>query len=105
MSTHLHKRFTESEVIEVFERYLAKEIEVEHAMGMLGIGRSRFFNLVKEYRQNPDKFSLEYKRSTATRSGTPAVALGTDAEIQSEPGRSGAVDRILGGFGSNTSSP
>lgn len=67
MGTHLHKRFTKSEVIEVFERYLGKEIEVEHANSMLGIGRSRFFDMLKEYRQNPDKFSLEYKRRTASR--------------------------------------
>lgn len=54
-------------MIEIFERYLSKEIEVEHALALLKIKRSGFFKLLKLYRESPDDFSLEYKRSIPPR--------------------------------------
>jgi len=35
---------------------------LEHILGILGIGRSRFFELLKTFRENPDDFSIDYKR-------------------------------------------
>jgi len=46
----------------VFERYLSREIGIKQAKALLGIGKSRFFELIKSYREAPDSFSLEYKR-------------------------------------------
>ncbi len=34
---------------------------------ILGISGSRFFVLLREYRRNPDEFSLVYHRETPTR--------------------------------------
>ena len=48
-------------------RYLAKEIKREHIQTVLGIKRRRFCELVKKYRDNPEDFSVEYKRKTPTR--------------------------------------
>ena len=62
MAEQLHKKFTEQEVVEVFERYLSREIEVDKALALLRIGRSRFFGLLKTYREEPKSFSLDYKR-------------------------------------------
>jgi len=33
---------------------------------VLGIGRSRFFGLLKEYRHDPDRFSIAYQRESLT---------------------------------------
>jgi hypothetical protein len=43
---------------------------------MLGIGRSRFFVLLKDYRQGPEGFSVAYQRTTPAR-----LSAGVEAEI------------------------
>ena len=62
MSQHLHKRFSNNEVREIFERYLSKEIGIKHVLALLKIQRRRFFVLIEKYRQVPGQFSLDYKR-------------------------------------------
>ncbi|MDO9528064.1 MAG: hypothetical protein Q7J27_02780, partial [Syntrophales bacterium] len=63
----LHKKFTDSQVKELIECYLRKEIERKYIQEILGIGKTRVFSLVKAYRQNPDEFSIQYTRKTKTR--------------------------------------
>ncbi len=67
MAKQLHKRFPDEQIKSLFERYLSKEIEIKYILEILGIKRSRFFELLKEYRNNPDNFSISYHRKTATR--------------------------------------
>lgn len=67
MGKHLHKRFSVNEVKEIFERYFSREIGVEQALALLKIKRSGFFKLLKSYREAPDDFSLDYKRTTPSR--------------------------------------
>ncbi|MDP2681627.1 MAG: hypothetical protein Q8P28_02305 [Deltaproteobacteria bacterium] len=67
MGKHLRKLFSAEEVKEIFERYLSQEIEVEQALGLLKIRRRQFFKLLKVYRENPDGFSLDYKRAVPPR--------------------------------------
>jgi len=67
MVQQLHKKFIDEEVKSIFEKYLSKEIELEHALQILGIKKRQFFKLLKEYREAPDGFSIQYKRSTARR--------------------------------------
>ena len=67
MGKHLRKLFSSKEVKEIFERYLSQEIEVEQALALLKIRRRQFFKLLKSYREDPDVFSLDYKRTTPTR--------------------------------------
>lgn len=67
MAKQLHKKFEVSEVKEIFERYLSKEVDLEVTLRLLGIGRSRFFDLLRSYREKPDKFCLEYRRKSPTR--------------------------------------
>lgn len=67
MGKHLHKRFTEKEVQDILERYLSGEVGVKQGMALLKIGRRRFFDLLKVYRELPEKFSLEYKRKSPSR--------------------------------------
>jgi len=63
----LHKKFTDSQVKELIERYLGKEIERKYIQQILGIGKTRFFALVDRYREDPRTFSIGYTRKTATR--------------------------------------
>lgn len=63
----LHKKFTDSQVKELIERYLKKEIESSYIQEILGVGKTRFFALVKSYRVHPDKFSIQYERTAKTR--------------------------------------
>jgi len=62
MGKHIRKLFADKEVKEIFERYILREIGVEHAIAFLKIRRRQFFKLLKGYRECPDRFSLEYKR-------------------------------------------
>jgi len=63
----LHKRFTDNQIKELIERYLKKEIERRYIQEVLGIGKTRFFALVKAYRHDSHTFSLQYTRDTTTR--------------------------------------
>ncbi|MDY6820803.1 MAG: hypothetical protein SVN78_04180, partial [Deferribacterota bacterium] len=60
----LHKKFTDDQIKDLFKRYLKKEIERKYIQEILGIGKTRFFALVKDYRKNPEQFSIQYKRTT-----------------------------------------
>jgi len=80
----LHKRFTDSQVKELIERYLKKEIESSYIQEIFGIGKTRFFALIKEYRKNPDKFSIQYERTTKTRGISPDIEKNIIKELTFE---------------------
>lgn len=67
MADQIHKKFSSTQVKSLIESYIAKEIELSYILSILGIGRSRFFALLKKYRQNPACFSIEYARNTPNR--------------------------------------
>jgi hypothetical protein len=63
----LHKNFTCKQVGDLIVRYLAGEVERSYIQDILGIGKTRFFALVKKYKEDPENFSIEYGRKKATR--------------------------------------
>ncbi len=63
----LHKRFTDQQVKDLMQRYLKNELKRAHIQQMLKISKRQFFKLLKEYRNNPIGFSIQYKRTQATR--------------------------------------
>jgi hypothetical protein len=69
----LHKKFQDSEVKELLRRYIQKGIKRQYVQQILGIGRSRFFELLDEYRSNPDSFSVQYERTLKTRTIAPVI--------------------------------
>lgn len=71
MGKHLRKLFSTKEVKEIFERYFSREIGVEQALALLKIRRRQFFKLLKSYRENPNDFSLDYKRTIPPRKIDP----------------------------------
>jgi len=64
---HLHKRFVTEQVKILFAAYLKGRISSIEVMDELGIGKTQFSARLKIYRQNPDNFSLSYKRTTPKR--------------------------------------
>ena len=64
---HLHKRFTDFQVKALLERYRKGEIERKYIEQIFGIKRRRFCELVKKYREDPNTFTIKYKRAKPTR--------------------------------------
>lgn len=60
----LHKRLSVEQVKTVLQNYLGKEIRAKDAMNNLGIKKSHFYRLVREYRDDPKNFNLDYGRAT-----------------------------------------
>ena len=65
--SHIHKRFTSHQVKQLLERYSKNEIEREYVQEILGIKKRRFFMLLKQYRDNPEGFTIQYQRPTPPR--------------------------------------
>ena len=65
--TQIHKKFTDEQVKALIERYLKNEIARNYLQEILGISKTRFFALVKSYRESPETFSMQYTRKTKTR--------------------------------------
>ena len=43
----IHKEFTDSQVKELIERYLKREITISYVLEIMGIKRSRFFSCLR----------------------------------------------------------
>ena len=56
--SQLHKRFTPDQVKELLERYSKNEIERKYIQEILGIRKRRFFVLLKQYKENPQHFTI-----------------------------------------------
>ena len=65
MSKQLHKNFTDDQVKSLFEKYSKGEIKLNYILQILRIKRSRFFELLTKYRNDPDNFSIQYERNTS----------------------------------------
>ena len=63
----VHKRFGDNEVKALLEKYMKKEVERKYIEEILGIKKRRFFELLKSYKDNPDSFTVKYKRKRPTR--------------------------------------
>jgi len=63
----IHKKFTDSQVKELMQRYLNKEIERKYIQEVLGIKKRRFFALLNKLREDPTRFSIKYTRETPNR--------------------------------------
>ena len=63
----IHKKFSIDQVKLFFNAYLKNRMSREEVEKELGIGKSRFFELLRKYRSDPDEFSIEYYRYTPTK--------------------------------------
>lgn len=83
----IHNRFTDLEVKQLFDRYENGEVKRRHVETILEIGKSRFFELLKVYREEKDKFSIGYKRKRPTRGIEVAIEKNIYKELK--------IDKVL----------
>ena len=65
----LHRRLTGEKVL--LRGYCQRMLDRATVEEVLEIGRSRFFALLKEYRHDPDRFSIAYQRESLTIDSCP----------------------------------
>jgi hypothetical protein len=70
----LHKRLSVEQVKVLLRGYLQGTISRSEAEEILQINKTRFFALLKEYRRDPDTFSIDYERETRNRLSAEAEA-------------------------------
>jgi hypothetical protein len=63
----LHKRFSDEQIGFLFQAYEQGLMSREEIQDTLSIRRSRFFELWKTYREDPEGFSISYQRTTPSR--------------------------------------
>jgi hypothetical protein len=81
MANQIHKSFTTDQVKELMQKYVKGEVGRKYLQEILGIGKSRFFEIIQDYRKNPETFSVEYKRSNPTRGIAPEIKANIAKEL------------------------
>ena len=82
--SQLHKRFSSDQLKELFERYLQDEIERKYIQEIPEIKKSRFFMLLKQYKDNPQHFTIQYQRTTPSRIISPEIEQNILTELSIE---------------------
>ncbi len=77
----IHKSFSTEQVKDLFKRYISKEIERLYIQELLGIQKAQFFRLLKEYKDNPVNFTINYTRQSPKRL-SPLVEENIIKELQ-----------------------
>jgi transposase len=75
--SQLHKRLTDDQVNILLQGYCEGKMRRIEVQEMLDVGKSRFFVLLKKYRQSPESFSIAYERSTPAK-------ISTEVEVEIE---------------------
>jgi hypothetical protein len=84
--TQLHKRLTDDQVKVLLHGYCQGLLARAEIQEMLSVDKSRFFALLREYRKNPEAFSIAYESHTPGR--LPAAV---EMEIERELLREKAI--------------
>jgi hypothetical protein len=61
--SQIHRRFTDEQIKVLFRGYCQGQLARTDLQDLLSIGKSRFFALLKAYRQDPEGFTIAYRRS------------------------------------------
>ncbi len=75
----IHKQFTAEQIKVLLRGYCQGTLGRSAIEETLGVVRSRFFALLKQYRRDPDKFSLAYRRESP-----PRLPVSAEREIEKE---------------------
>jgi hypothetical protein len=75
----IHKRFTAEQVKVLLKGYYQGVLDRSAVEETLGISKTRFFALCKQYRNDPDRFDLTYQRTTHNK-----LPASTEKEIERE---------------------
>jgi hypothetical protein len=68
----LHKRFNVEQVKMLFERYATGDINRAEIQEILGLGKTRFFALFKDFKKDANGFEINYQRIPKTRISSEA---------------------------------
>ncbi len=67
MHSQLHRRLDSELVRRIVSQYDGHQLTLPAAMAQLGVGRSRFFTLLSQYRDNSADFKVSYQRQSRKR--------------------------------------
>lgn len=81
--TQIHKQFSSEQVKVLFQAYEAGHLSRDEIERTLGIGKTRFFALLKHYREDRERFSIQYERTSPRRLSAEAEES-IRAELQRE---------------------
>lgn len=84
MSSQLHKRLNEYQVKDILQKYLNKVMEAKDAYRYLELGRTRFYELVEEFKKDPHNFTLGYRRHRANNKIKEEIKLNILNELKFE---------------------
>ncbi len=84
MTEQLHQRFSTEEIKTFLEEYLDDKTKLVYILEILKITKRRFLQLLKEYRKNPDNFSIQYERKRATREISEDIEKNIISELEKE---------------------
>jgi hypothetical protein len=65
--TQIHKQFRSEQVKVLLQAYEAGHLSRDEIERTLGIRKTRFFAMLKPYREDPESFSIQYERTSPTR--------------------------------------
>ena len=82
----IHKQFSDDEVKQYLKWYEDKVLTNSEVLQALGIKDSRFYVLLSQFRNRPEKFSVTYKRIRPTRSLPSTVVKEIRRELELEHG-------------------
>ena len=75
----IHHRFTVDQIRVLMLGYCKGTLSRSEVQEMVGIGKTRFFRLLSEYRQDPAVFAIDYQRRS-----TPRLSAEVEARIERE---------------------
>lgn len=84
MAQQLHKRFSTEQVIMLLEKYLNDNVGLTYIREILGIKKTRFFELLGQYSKDPENFSISYRRKRAPRKISQEVEKNIIHELRIE---------------------
>ena len=62
MASQIHRRFADDQVRLILDLYINKAITLRQVLQQLECSRSRFYQILKRYRNAPEEFSIAYQR-------------------------------------------
>lgn len=75
--SHLHKRFTDDQIRAFFQSYCQGALSRRNIQEVLEIGKTRFFVLLRLFREDPQNFTVAYQRATPAK-----LSSQTEAKIE-----------------------
>ena len=81
MSKQLHKRRTTVQVVDIVRQYQHQDIKAKEAAAYLGVGRTRFYQIVAAVAEHGSAFTLDYHRRGSNNRLDPAVEKNLRREL------------------------